>query len=316
MLRLADSWVWDFWLADDGDRYHLFFLFASRALHDPELRHRRASVGHAVSRDLVSWDRVEDALVAGEPGDFDAVATWTGSVLRAPNGRWHMYYTGAHDEPDGFVQQIGLATSDDLMTWQKDPASPLVVADPRWYETLDDYDWVDESWRDPWVFADPEGHGWHMLITARRNAGPRLDRGVVGHATSPDLMTWEVHPPLSQPGGFGQVEVTQVEEVDGQAVMLFSCLSSEMEADRPGALTGGVWAVAAPSLLGPFDLSRAVLLTEDTLYSGRLVKDRRGEWVMLAFRAASGSGFVGDIGDPIPLTDLPWQRVVESALPR
>lgn len=315
MFRLPDSWVWDFWLADDGDQYHLFFLFASRALHDPDLRHRRASVGHAVSSDLVNWERLEDALVAGEAPAFDAVATWTGSVTRAPSGQWHMYYTGVHDEPEGFVQQIGLATSDDLMSWAKHPASPLVVSDSRWYETLADNDWVDESWRDPWVFADPDGDGWHMLITARSNSGARLDRGTIGHATSQDLLNWEVKPPVSLPGGFGQLEVTQVEVIDGQVVLLFSCLTTEISPDRADGGTGGVWAVAAPSLLGPFDLSRAVLITDDTLYSGRLVKDRSGRWVMLAFHAASAAGFVGEICDPIPLTDLPWQRVLESSGP-
>ena len=26
MLRLDDSYVWDSWIADDGDLYHLYFL--------------------------------------------------------------------------------------------------------------------------------------------------------------------------------------------------------------------------------------------------------------------------------------------------
>jgi len=26
MLWLPDDWVWDSWIADDGERYHLFFL--------------------------------------------------------------------------------------------------------------------------------------------------------------------------------------------------------------------------------------------------------------------------------------------------
>jgi beta-fructofuranosidase len=79
VFDLPDSWVWDFWFADDGDRYHLFFLYASRALHDPERRHLRASIGHAVSDDLVSWTRVADALVRSDAPAFDDVATWTGS---------------------------------------------------------------------------------------------------------------------------------------------------------------------------------------------------------------------------------------------
>lgn len=94
MFVLPDSWVWDFWLADDGDRYHLFFLYASKALKDPDARHYRASIGHAVSDDLVNWTRVVDALVRGDAPAFDELATWTGSVVRGDDGLWRMFYTG------------------------------------------------------------------------------------------------------------------------------------------------------------------------------------------------------------------------------
>ncbi|MDZ4045485.1 MAG: hypothetical protein U1E32_06860, partial [Rhodoglobus sp.] len=71
MFDLPDSWVWDFWFADDGEQYHLFFLYASRALHDPERRHYRASIGHATSLDLVEWTRGPDALVRGDAPAID-----------------------------------------------------------------------------------------------------------------------------------------------------------------------------------------------------------------------------------------------------
>ncbi len=71
MFDLSSSWVWDYWFADDGETYHLFFLYASRALHDPDARHYRASVGHAVSDDLLTWTPVADAIVRGEAGSFD-----------------------------------------------------------------------------------------------------------------------------------------------------------------------------------------------------------------------------------------------------
>ncbi|HEV2921661.1 MAG TPA: glycosyl hydrolase family 32, partial [Actinomycetota bacterium] len=71
MLRLPGAWVWDFWLADDGDRYHLFFLFASRALQDEQRRHRRAAIGHAVSDDLRTWVQVGDVVTASEAPAFD-----------------------------------------------------------------------------------------------------------------------------------------------------------------------------------------------------------------------------------------------------
>ena len=86
MLRLDDSWLWDFWLADDGDRYHLFVLFAARALQDERRRHGQAAIGHAVSDDLRSWARAGDVVAASEAPAFDDVATWTGSVVRPGTG--------------------------------------------------------------------------------------------------------------------------------------------------------------------------------------------------------------------------------------
>ena len=64
MFDLPEAWVWDFWIVDDGDRFHMFFLYASRALKNPDARHFRASIGHAVSTDLTDWTRVTDALAS------------------------------------------------------------------------------------------------------------------------------------------------------------------------------------------------------------------------------------------------------------
>jgi hypothetical protein len=303
MFVLPDSWVWDFWFADDGEQHHLFFLYASRALHEPDARHYRASIGHAVSDDLVSWTRVADALVRSDAPAWDDLATWTGSVVRHPDGTWFLFYTGASLTPEGNVQRIGYATSSDLTTWHKAPENPVLEADPRWYEKLADGQWHDEAFRDPWVLPDPDGDGWHMLITARGRTGPADDRGVVGHAWSPDLRTWELRPPLTEPGqGFGQLEVTQVEVVDGAPLLLFSCLATDMAEERADGTTGGVWAAPAASVLGPFDVAAAQQLTDASLYSGKLVRRRDGQWVLLAFHHDGPDGqFVGSISDPVPV---------------
>ena len=165
MLHLADSWVWDFWLADDGERYHMFFLHAPRSLPSPNDRHFSARVGHAVSSDLKAWERVADALGPDDPPAFDDMATWTGSVVRGDDDKWYLFYTGASRAEHGLVQRIGLATSADLFCWER--AGPVLVADERWYETLDQAVWPDQAWRDPWVVRDPAGGSWHMLFTAR-----------------------------------------------------------------------------------------------------------------------------------------------------
>ena len=52
MLHSDQFWVWDSWYAQDGEETHVFFLKAPRSLGDPDLRHDRAVIGHAVSRDL------------------------------------------------------------------------------------------------------------------------------------------------------------------------------------------------------------------------------------------------------------------------
>lgn len=312
-FELPDSWVWDFWVVDDGERYHLFFLYASRALRDPELRHHRAAVGHAVSTDLRTWERVTDALVHSDPPAYDDLATWTGSVVRHPDGRWLMFYTGASLNDDGAnIQSIGYASSPDLMTWTKSPG-PILEADPRWYETyVHDGNWPDQAFRDPWVFEDPDGNGWHMLITARSNHGPAaapqdtVDRGVLGYARSTDLEHWELRAPVTEPGaGFGQIEVPQVTEVDGRPVLIFNCLRDQLGSSRQDGTTGGIWAVELASPTGPYDLSHAHLVDDARRYVGKIVATRPfGVPQFLAFRHYEDGEFVGAIADP---HDVAWQ---------
>lgn len=302
MMRLPDHWTWDFWVADTGTEFHVFFLRASHALHDPERRHRRASIGHAVSTDLREWRVVSDALVASDGPAFDDLATWTGSVVRDPAGGWRMFYTGVCRAEDWHVQRVGVATSEDLLVWHKDPANPIVAADRRWYAKRD-AGHPDEAWRDPWVYADPDGDGWHMLVTASSPTADLCDRAIVGHARSADLRSWEVQPPLSEPAGFGMVEVLQFHQVDGRGVALFSCLRSELDSSRAATgTTGGIWAVACDDPRKGIDIGAATLLTDDRLYAGRLVRDRSGQSVLLGFHHTGDDGeFVGGLSDPIPV---------------
>ena len=134
-LRLADAWLWDSWFVVDGDEHHVFFLRASRALLDPRRRHDRATVGHAVSRDLRNWTLLADAFVPADEPAWDDLAIWTGSVVRDPDGQWHLFYTGISHADGGSVQRIGRAVSDDLVTWHRAGSDPVAVADPQWYET-------------------------------------------------------------------------------------------------------------------------------------------------------------------------------------
>ena len=302
MLRLADRWVWDFWLADTGSEFHLFFLQAPKSLGEQVKRHWNATVGHAVSTDLRHWTVLGTTLEPGPAGSWEEMATWTGSVLQE-GSEWYMFYTGTRSVDQGAEQRIGLATSTDLSAWSRHPANPVIEFDARWYERV-----AFDAWRDPWVLRDPDGNGFHALITARDKQGPDDARGVIGHAWSPDLISWEVRPPLTHPGEFGHLEVPQVEVVDGTSVLLFSVGSDRFSAARRARIPdeeAGTYVAIGESLLGPWDISGARRIPVPDLYSARLVRDRVGEWQVLGFINGSAHGeFIGEIIDPIPFRDL------------
>jgi beta-fructofuranosidase len=302
VLTLATSWIWDFWLADTGSEYHLFFLQSPRG-EDADQRHWSTSVGHAVSSDLTHWQVLGDALRPSSEPAFDDLAVWTGSVVRGDEGSWYLFYTGLSRVDGGQVQRVGVATSTDLMSWRKQGPDALVSADPRWYHTFAGSG-EREAWRDPWLQRDPDHHGWHMLLTATARHGAVQDRGVLGHAWSPDLLTWRVLPPLSRPGaGLTQLEVPQLSVVSSDPVLLFSCLGPDLSPERRDAgEAGGVWALRPTSLLGPYDIAQATRLTDESLYAGKLVQRRDGQWVLLAFVNKDAAGtFVGSISDPMPV---------------
>jgi beta-fructofuranosidase len=305
VLRLEDHWIWDSWVADDGDVHHLFFLKAPCALGDPFLRHTAATIGHATSPDLVEWELHEDALLP-DARAWDDLAVWTGSVVRPPGGDWHLFYTGLSTSPGHGIrdQRIGLARSADLRRWERVGGRPLVDPDPRWYATLPEDPAASETWRDPFVFADPGGDGWHMLLTARAAGAPRLADGVLGHAWSADLRTWELRPPLTEPAGFGQLEVPQVRRIDGQWLLVFFCHPEEQSAEQIAAHgPHTTWTVPGSSALGPWDIAAARPFTGDPhLFAAPLVQRRDGSWAFIGFHHREPEGIHAfEIRDPLPV---------------
>jgi beta-fructofuranosidase len=299
LLRLPDHWIWDSWTADDGERYHLFFLRASRALLDPDRRHLRASIGHATSTDLQNWRVGPDALVHADSPAWDDMATWTGSVVQADDQRWWLFYTGVSRAERGLVQRVGAAVSDDLVEWHRLGTEPLVEAAPQWY-AASRHSIV--AWRDPFVIRDPGGGGWHMLVTANGRDGAAGRSGVIGHARSGDLHSWEVQPPLTDPAGFNHLEVSQIRVVDGMPLLMFSCrVTGTIPGRRGSDASGNVWSVRGESLLGPWDLTQAIVLDHPTLYAGQLIQDRVGRWWVLGFADLPNPYFSGELLDAVPV---------------
>lgn len=300
-LSLPDRWIWDSWYVWDGNVCHAFYLCASKGLAHPEERHRAPSIGHATSTDLITWTVLPDVLAPSQTERFDSWTTWTGSVVRDDSGLWHMFYTGSSREDGGLIQRIGLAVSKDLMTWEK-RATPVIEADPQWYETLEQQQWPDQAWRDPWVFRSQGSDSWSMLITARHRSGDPTTRGALGLASSSDLQTWKVEAPLSKPEqGFGQLEVFQYAEVDGVPLVLFCCGWRELSAERRSEIgeVDTTYSVVVSSDLKGIDFRQAKPLMEPPLYAGRVVQKPSGEWYLLGFVGYVDGRFVGEISDPI-----------------
>ena len=291
---LADDYVWDFWtVAGPDGRHHLFFLRAPRTLGDPDLRHHHARVGHASSSDLRDWTLHPDPLPRPVDG-FDDLASWTGCTVRDGDRSW-LFTTGLTHHDGGLVQRIGSAVSEDLETWTRTPL--LLEADPAHHQKSLPT-WPEEAWRDPWVVRGDDGR-WHMYVTARDASGvPGC--GVVGHATSEDLLTWRHAPALSTPTGrFEWLEVMQVLEVEGRWVMVFSCLADQMPGAAPGE--GGVWSVAVEGPGSRVDVASAVRLTDESTYVGKVVVHAGAPYLM-AFRNQGPDGaFVGGLTDPVPV---------------
>jgi beta-fructofuranosidase len=305
-LRLPDKWLWDFWTVGDAGRYHLFYLQAPRSLGDPEQRHWNVSIGHAVSADLAIWEVQPDALTPGADGAWDDYTTWTGSVIKHDD-RWAMLYTGTCRADEGLIQRVGLAWSDDLIRWTKDPNNPVFELDPERYEELDLAVWHDQAWRDPEVFFNPDDGRYHALLTARVKRGPSGARGVIARATSPDLRDWTVLDPVTSPGVFGHLEIPQLVEARGRWWLFFSAPGNSEPSPLIGAdaMLTGTHYLSATDPTGPFEWeSHGVLLADPAAswYGAKLVRTHDNDWVALAWRnVADDGGFAGTLSDPMAI---------------
>ena len=311
VIAIDGKWLWDSWYAKDGATYHGFFLQAERSLIDPDLRHLNVSQGHATSADLVSWTHLGTMFRPAASPAWDDSTTWTGSVVQDDAGLWHLFYTGTTLAEGSLYQRIGHATSTDLHNWVRvgnglclDLTGP--IAETYEKDHVKGH-WHDRAMRDPWVMRDPDGRGWLMYFTARVPGVPEPNAGgAIGFATSPDLASWTLCPPMFQ-GGFGLLEVPQVFKAGAHWYCLF-CTSSFQWSDQQRRfntdppVTGthylmadhprGPWRVAPGFLDGANPCRR---------YAARIVDTPNG-MVILGFADGGKAVFGGYIMDPEPVT--------------
>jgi beta-fructofuranosidase len=310
VLALKNQWIWDFWLARDGHDWHIFFLKADKSLGDPFLRHQHATIGHAQSRNLIDWSHLGTCFSPGATASFDDCTTWTGSVMRGPDGTWHLFYTGTSHADNGLKQRIGHAIATDLHNWTRVGDGPALEISGPDYEEYSPGHWHDRAMRDPHVIHDPDGDGYLMFFTARvpgmaePNAG-----GSIGFATSPDLYNWTLQPPVFRGGLFGQMEVPQVVRIGDRWYCMFCTSASHFARTYaqtyPGPLVGGTHYLMAPHPRGPWQIAPGQFFDGDTptrRYAGKLVETPQGIQFMAFAHDGPDGEFIGEVSDPMDVT--------------
>lgn len=236
-------------------RTHVFFQTSPRPDGFDTMRW-----GHVVSDDLLTWTELPPALEP-TPGGPDAHGCWTGSVIHE-QGRFHAFYTGVAG-PDGRRQTVCRAESDDLVTWRKDPANPLVVPGaPFACGEL-------AAWRDPHVRRLPGG-GFEMVLTAELTEGPAALRGCVARLLSDDLTSWRIDRTLHHPGDVHRCECPEVVPLGERYLLLYSDY--------------GVQARIADAPEGPFRRPSAAQLDDFRWYAAKTAaSDRDDRRLVFAF---------------------------------
>jgi beta-fructofuranosidase len=311
VLSLKNKWIWDFWLVKNGEEWHIYFLQADNTFPDPEMRHRNVTQGHAVSKDLINWDHKGTCFAPSKGPAWDDWTTWTGSTLQGPDGTWHLFYTGTTKAKEGLHQRIGHATSKDMHSWVRvgdGLCLDLTGLNARYYEEYTPGHWHDRAMRDPWVIKNPDGDGWLMYFTARvpghkePNAG-----GAIGFATSPDLMTWTLRPPVYTGGDFGQLEVPQVFKCGSKWYMTF-CTAAEHWSEayksfNPQTPVTGSHYLMADSHLGPWSTPKNFFDGRNPCkrYAGKIVEKNGRLHIMGFLYYDEQVKFIGAVSDPVPL---------------
>jgi beta-fructofuranosidase len=326
-----NKYLWDFWFARKGEELHLFFLQASHLEcgFNPDRRHNLSSIGAAVMTPW-GWRESDSAVLSKANGNaWDDLSIWTGCVVTPPEADLHyLFYTArrATDEPVWTPsewqrrQQIGLAISHDLLTWERTAQSKKtpVIPNPGKMAGLDGV-----AWRDPYVIRGEDG-AWHAFICARLNPLDANNKdfgldagGVVAWLKSDDLEEWDVAGTrrLVTSDEFYQMEVPQVfwrRFERGKRFYLIFCAQerdcSRARRARVGAAQCRTGTYYLHSELLPHDyhdiplLAGSAKLLAADWYAGRLLDPETARQpLFFGFQWADEAGhFVGGISDPMP----------------
>jgi hypothetical protein len=194
----------------DGDRYRMWFTNSDSR--------NRTGFATAESSDGVTWttwkkspgpDPVMDLVLTSQPGEWDAPGIETAHVLRTPEGRYRMYYSGNRVPQGSVTYAIGMAESEDGLHWipQRAPVlEPLydwerpLCANPQDSRTC-----MRGGVLEPSVLYDPSAKLYRMWYVGLGEKRGSFRTFRIGYATSRDGKSWDRDPaPVLELGAKGR----------------------------------------------------------------------------------------------------------------
>ncbi|MCX6877821.1 MAG: hypothetical protein NTW21_29020 [Verrucomicrobia bacterium] len=177
----------------DGKFWTLYGCYAKQGGYEIDPGYE----GVAASADGLIWTRVGDKPILSvhdaDCGDWEKDCIYQPWLLEH-GGRFYNFYNAKRMMPEG-VEQMGMATSDDLLKWKRYPGNPVVRVRPGGYDERFCSDGKVFRAGDHWVmFYFGVGHGFNF-------GGDHFGAHIMV-AFSRDLEHWTAHPqPLYKAGG-------------------------------------------------------------------------------------------------------------------
>ncbi|WP_440905562.1 hypothetical protein ACMZOO_04350 [Catenovulum sp. SX2] len=182
----------------DNGKYHVFYL-ENYGFHSWAL---------STTSDLLTSTAPKTVLPAS--GDAAKADQWigSGSVIKAQDGSYHLFYTG-HNQNLSPVETVMHAVADDNTLTNWTPVAADTFSGSNGYSDFD--------FRDPLVFWNAAESKYWMLITTRFD-----NKAAIGLYTSDNLTNWTAEAPLYTEVSNLNLEVADYFEIDGVPFIVYS----------------------------------------------------------------------------------------------
>ena len=187
VLSIPGRYLNDHCLIREDNYWHLFGIVGSIGSSQNYSGIKEISFVHASSRDLLDWKLHPDVIeVTGKWPETSQV--WAPYVIKH-NGLFYMLYTAVDDIS---TQRISLATSKDLLKWERYVGNPVIVPSLYWarWPGFDQRKDRGGSCRDPHILRLEDGPFIAYWVGAMRKRYGEHVRCVAA-SISEDLVHWQ-----------------------------------------------------------------------------------------------------------------------------